>query len=221
MMYGGNRTVSSRSADIRLREHTMPIEHEPDLFTATVPSGFEHVNDLRYVSAVRCVGVPGMMMLMRSALLVALSLHAASALSPAAQAKDDVCITKAREIIKAMQAGQNAGKPYTAFRNQLNCDATKLQPADGPDFCRLAAKHDKWGASRGVEVRKFAGCRNAQNPPVQRCRELAEVIAGIMEERAAGSGTFLTRLGITYDQDCVGIAGHRIIDFMGKRGSTN
>ena len=25
---------------------------------------------------------------------------------------------------------------------------------------------------------------------------------------------FLTRMGITYDQDCIGIAGHRIINFM-------
>ncbi|MFT5507224.1 MAG: hypothetical protein ACI89J_000288 [Hyphomicrobiaceae bacterium] len=161
------------------------------------------------------------MMLMRSTLPVALSLIAALAVSPAADAKDDVCIIKAREIIGAMQAGQNAGKPYTAFRNQLNCDATKLQPTGGPDFCELAARHDKWGASRGVEVRTFAGCRNAQNPPVERCRELAEVIAGIMEERAADSGTFLARLGITYDQDCIGIAGHRIIDFMGQKSSTN
>ena len=158
---------------------------------------------------------------MRSAFLMALSLIAALSTSPAASAEDDVCIIKAREIISAMQAGQNAGKPYTAFRNQLNCDATKLQPSGGPIFCELAARHDKWGASRGVEVRTFAGCRNAQNPPVERCRELATVIAGIMEERAVGSGAFLTRMGITYDQDCTGIAGHRIIDFMGKSSSTN
>ncbi len=158
---------------------------------------------------------------MRTALLMALSLIAALSMPPAASAKDDVCIVKAKEIIAAMQAGQNAGKPYTAFRNQLNCDATKLQPTDGPVFCELAAKHDKWGASRGVEVRTFAGCRNAQNPPVERCRELAAVIAGIMEERAIGSGAFLTRMGITYDQDCTGIAGHRIIDFMGNDSSTN
>ena len=52
---------------------------------------------------------------MRSTFLVALSLIAALAVSPAADAKDDVCIIKAREIIGAMQAGQNAGKPYTAF----------------------------------------------------------------------------------------------------------
>jgi len=152
---------------------------------------------------------------------MALSLIVALAVSPAAEAKDDVCVIKARAIIGAMQAKQDAGKPYTTFRNQLNCDATKLQPTGAPEFCKLAARHDKWGSSRGVEVRTFAGCRNAQNPPVERCRELAQVIAGIMKERAVGSGTFLARMGLTYDQDCRGIAGHRIIDFMGKLDSTN
>jgi hypothetical protein len=152
--------------------------------------------------------------LMRSTFLVTLSLIAALAVSAVADAKDDVCISTAREIISAMQAKQDAGRPYTTFRNQLNCDATKLQPAASPEFCALAARHDKWGSSRGVEVRTFAGCRNAQNPPVARCRKLARLIAGIMEERAVGSGAFLTRMGITYDQDCIGIAGHRIINFM-------
>lgn len=151
---------------------------------------------------------------MRFVFLAALSLVTALTMPVAAVAKDDICTSAARLIIKAMQAKQNAGQPYAAFRNQLNCDATKLQPAASPEFCALAARHDKWGSSRGVDVRAFAGCRNAQNPPVERCRKLARVIAGIMEERAAGTGTFLTRMGITYDQDCIGIAGHRIINFM-------
>ena len=151
---------------------------------------------------------------MRALLTVTLTLMAALAVSTAAVAQEDVCLKTAKEIIRAMQDNKDAGRPYTTFRNQLNCDATRLQPDTGPEFCALAARHDKWGSSRGVEVRTFAGCRNAQNPPVTRCRELARVIAGIMEERAIGSGTFLTRMGITYDQDCIGIAGHRIINFM-------